>query len=397
MHTHVAAGNALHVPVLAQACLNFLSRGITGQTAPKNPIMIDCTLGMGGHTEAALLAFPNLTVIGIDRDPQAIALATERLAPFGSRFISVHATYDEVANVAQHYGHKDSEGGVDAILLDAGVSSLQLDESERGFSYAHDAPLDMRMNVQDGANAAELLANLDVKELTKILRDYGEEKFARNIAREIVRGRTTQPITRTGQLVDLIRDVIPAPARRTGGNPAKRAFQALRIAVNDELGCLERAIPAALDSLRVGGCIVVESYQSLEDKIVKRNFVAASTSSAPRGLPVELEEFAPEFKLLTRGAYKASEEEIAENPRSASVRLRATQRIRAKRGGGAQGVGAGAHTLKHGGGRATGAQSTGGRATGAQPPQQSSQQSPQQHTSSRENTSFAHEQKGRRS
>ncbi|KMY23822.1 16S rRNA methyltransferase [Actinobaculum suis] len=325
-----AAHNALHQPVLADVCLDLLAPAFSSE----KPILIDCTLGMGGHSEAALTRFPQLTVIGIDRDPQAIALASERLAPFGERFRPVQAVYDAVADIAATY----APGGVAGILMDLGVSSLQLDATERGFSYSHDAPLDMRMDQESGITAAELLAQAPEKELVRILRRYGEERFAPRIAREIVRQRAKEPLTRTGQLVDIVRAAIPAPARRTGGNPAKRTFQALRIAVNDELGALERALPAAISALRVGGRIVVESYQSLEDKIVKQVLGDASRSTTPRGLPVELAGHEPVLRLLTRGARQATPEEIAENPRSASVRLRAAEKMRdnTMRDGGAQ-------------------------------------------------------------
>lgn len=308
----------LHTPVLLNECLDLLAPAVQDEGA----VMIDCTLGMGGHTEGALKRFPNLTVIGIDRDPQAIALATERLAPFGERFHAVNTTYDKVDEVAQRYG---TDGTVDGILMDLGVSSLQLDEAERGFSYSKDAPLDMRMNPTVGISAAELLATATHQELTRILRVYGEEKFAPRIASAIIDRRESAPLTRTSELADLVKDVIPAPARRTGGNPSKRTFQALRIAVNDELTILERAIPAALSSLRVGGRLVVESYQSLEDRIVKTILREGSEDRTPPGLPFTPLELAPRLKLLTRGAARADEEELARNPRSAPVRLRGAE------------------------------------------------------------------------
>ena len=220
-------------PVLLQRCLDLLAPAIGGHAdststgGPARPVMIDCTLGMGGHTEAALERFPALKVVGIDRDPEAIALASARLARFGDRFIAVQATYDAVSRVAQEYS-VNGEGTVDAILMDLGVSSLQLDDAERGFSYARPAPLDMRMDQDSGPTAAEILATADAAELTRILRVYGEERFAPRIARLVVARRGAQPLTRTGQLVDIVREAIPAPARRTGGNPAKRTFQALR-------------------------------------------------------------------------------------------------------------------------------------------------------------------------
>lgn len=319
--THERKAADLHIPVLLNECLDLLAPAVEDGPA----VMIDCTLGMGGHTEAALRRFPELTVIGIDRDPQAITLASERLAPFGDRFHAVNTTYDHVDEVARRYGHG---GEVDAILMDLGVSSLQLDEAERGFSYSNDAPLDMRMNPTVGISAAELLATASASEIARILRVYGEEKFASRIANAIVSRRETVPLTRTSELADLVKEAIPAPARRTGGNPSKRSFQALRIAVNDELTILERAIPAALSSIRVGGRLVVESYQSLEDRIVKTILREGSQDLTPPGMPFSPPELAPTLKLLTKGAGRADEEELARNPRSAPVRLRGAEIIR---------------------------------------------------------------------
>ncbi|WP_148132375.1 MULTISPECIES: 16S rRNA (cytosine(1402)-N(4))-methyltransferase RsmH [Trueperella] len=313
-----ASNNALHVPVLARTCLDLLAPAL------ESGVLIDCTLGMGGHSEAFLTDFPNIRVVGIDRDPAAIRLASERLARFGERFTAVHTTYDDVDQVAARFG----EGGkVEAILMDLGVSSLQLDEEERGFSYAADAPLDMRMDTTSPRTAADILATEPKAEIARILRVYGEEKFAGRISEAVVRRRDKEPLTRTGELVEIVRESIPAPARRTGGNPAKRTFQALRIAVNGELDSLRLAVPRAIESLKVGGRLAVESYQSLEDRIVKDAFAAGTRSTTPAGLPLELEGHGPYLKALTRGAIKATEAEIAANPRSASVRLRAVERI----------------------------------------------------------------------
>ncbi len=316
-----AGGNALHVPVLLEECVNLLGPAL----AVEAPVMIDATLGMGGHSFAFLERFANLTVVGIDRDPEAIELAGERLAPFGKRFVPVRATYDDVFDVAAEYGRA---GRADAVLMDLGVSSLQLDDEDRGFSYSGDGPLDMRMDKTGGPTAADVLASADKAELTRILREYGEERFASRIAAGILAARAEEPIERTGQLADIVRDAIPAPARRTGGNPCKRTFQALRIAVNDELALLGRAIPRAIEAIAVGGRIAVESYQSLEDRIVKREMAKGATSSTPAGLPVELDDRAPYLRLLTRGAVKADAAELQANPRSASVRLRAAERLR---------------------------------------------------------------------
>ena len=310
----------LHVPVLLNECLDMLAPAIDAPGA----VLIDATLGMGGHTEAALTRFPQLTVFGIDRDPSAIALASKRLEAFGPRFRAFHTTYDKMDEVAAHA----PSGMVDGILMDLGVSSLQLDQEDRGFSYSHDAPLDMRMNPQTGISAAQLLASASKEEITRILRVYGEEKFASKIAGRIVTTRESEPLTRTSQLAQIVRECIPAPARRTGGNPAKRTFQALRIAVNDELTILEAALPAALAHLRVGGRIIIESYQSLEDRLVKDIFRRGATDQAPAGVPMIPEELQARLRLLTRGAQLADDTEKSHNPRSASVRLRGAQMIR---------------------------------------------------------------------
>ena len=311
-----------HVPVLLRECLDMLAPAIERPGA----VLVDGTLGMGGHTEGALERFEGLTVIGIDRDPQAIELASVRLQRFGTRFRAVHTTYDNIDTAVE--GQLGAGARVDGVLMDLGVSSLQLDEADRGFAYSKDAPLDMRMDATSGQSAADLLATVSEGELIRILRTYGEEKFAPRIARLIIRRRDDAPITRTGELVDIIREAIPAPARRTGGNPAKRTFQALRVAVNDELTILERALPRALSSLRVGGRLVVESYQSLEDRIVKDVLRRGSTSAAPPGLPIIPDEMAPSLRLLTKGANKADQAEQDHNPRSASVRLRGAELIR---------------------------------------------------------------------
>lgn len=310
-----------HIPVLLDECMDMMAPALTDDGA----VLVDCTLGMGGHSEAALKRFPNIHLIGIDRDPQAISLASERLAPFADRFTAVHTTYDHVDEVVATYA---LAGKADAILMDLGVSSLQLDEAERGFSYSADAPLDMRMDPTTGQSAAELLVSATAQEIAQILRVYGEERFASRIARRIVETRETQPLTRTGQLADIVRASIPAAARRTGGNPSKRTFQALRIAVNDELNILERALPACFASLRIGGRLVVESYQSLEDRIVKDLFRRASTVDVPHGLPVIPDSMAPSVEPLTRKVRQADEAERAHNPRSASVRLRGAQLVR---------------------------------------------------------------------
>jgi 16S rRNA (cytosine1402-N4)-methyltransferase len=313
---------AQHVSVLLERCIELLSPAIERST---NPVVVDATLGLGGHTEALLKKFPNLIVIGVDRDKHAIGLATSRLAAFGNRFKSIHAVYDQIQECIEEFGFKK----VDGILFDLGVSSMQLDEVDRGFSYANDAPLDMRMDTSQGRTAGDIINSAGREELIMILRKYGEEKFAPRIVDAIIRRRAISYMDSTAELAALVKENIPAATRRTGGNPAKRTFQALRIAVNDELDVLARAIPASLDALVVGGRLVVMSFQSLEDRIVKEYFVAASQSKTPRELPVEIPELAAKFMLVLRGKETPSEVELAENPRSASVRLRAIERVAA--------------------------------------------------------------------
>jgi 16S rRNA (cytosine1402-N4)-methyltransferase len=316
----VGAGPDRHVPVLLERCLALLRPALDGPHA----VAVDATLGLGGHSEAMLAAHPALTVIGLDRDPEALARATERLARFGSRFRPVHCVYDALPQAAAGQGM----AAVDAVLFDLGVSSMQLDRASRGFAYAQDAPLDMRMDQSSGSTAADVLNTYSQADLARILRDYGEERFAGPLARAIVRERAREPFTTSARLVELIRSTIPAPARRTGGNPAKRTFQALRIEVNGELDALRRAIPAALGVLRPGGRMVVLSYHSGEDRIVKAALSAATNPPVPPGLPVIPEELQPTARVLTRGSEKASEDEVLHNPRAASVRLRAVEKVR---------------------------------------------------------------------
>lgn len=309
-----------HVPVLLDRVVALLTPALDHDGA----VMVDCTLGLGGHSEAVLEQITTARVVGVDRDPQALAMASERLAPYGDRFTGVHAVYDELPTVLDSLGL----ASVDAVLFDLGVSSMQLDVRERGFAYAEDAPLDMRMDGSTGQTAADVLNTYDVRELTRVLRDFGEEKFARKIATAIVREREQEPFARSGRLVELLYAEIPAPARRTGGHPAKRTFQALRMEVNDELAVLRRAIPAAIDAIAVGGRVVVESYHSLEDRLVKQAFTAATRLDVPEDMPFVPEGHEPALRLVTRGAEKAGAEEISENPRAASVRLRAVERVR---------------------------------------------------------------------
>ena len=310
-----------HVPVLLDRVVALLAPCL--QT--EGSVLVDATLGLGGHTEAVLTRCELARVVGIDRDPAALDLARARLAPYADRFTGVHAVYDELPEVLEDLGL----AAVDAVFFDLGVSSMQLDVRERGFAYAEDAPLDMRMDATTGPTAADVLNTYSARELTRVLREYGEEKFARKIAAAVVRQREHTPFTTSGRLVELLYAEIPAPARRTGGHPAKRTFQALRMEVNDELAVLRRAIPAAIDAIAVGGRVVVESYHSLEDRLVKQAFTAATRSTVPDDLPFIPEGSAPALRLVTRGAVRADDSEMADNPRAASVRLRALERISA--------------------------------------------------------------------
>lgn len=314
-----ADNDGLHTPVMLERCLDLLAPALDRADA----VLVDATLGLGGHAEAFLRRFPHLTFVGLDRDPQALELARERLAPFAARIHLVHAVYDEIAVVVARLGFPLVAG----ILFDLGVSSMQLDRVDRGFAYSRDAPLDMRMDPTSPLTAARVIAEYDEFALRRIFQQYGEEKLAGRYARRIVERRALAPIETSAQLVEIIAAATPAAVQRAG-HPAKRVFQALRIEVNAELEVLERAVPAALDALEVGGRIVVLAYQSLEDRIVKRELQARSVSTAPRGLPVELPEHSPELRLLVRGAELASDAERSRNPRSAPVRLRAAERLK---------------------------------------------------------------------
>ncbi|GAA4960922.1 16S rRNA (cytosine(1402)-N(4))-methyltransferase RsmH [Actinoplanes utahensis] len=308
-----------HVPVLLERCLELLdpALGLPGA------VHVDFTLGLGGHAEAVLERYPAVVLIGLDRDTEALAHARHRLIRFGDRAHLVHAVYDELPRVLDELGVPAIHSG----LFDLGVSSLQLDEADRGFAYSQDAPLDMRMDQSRGSTAEEIVNSYEPGDLVRVLRQYGEEKFAPRIVQSIMRERAKVRITSTARLAELVKDAIPAAARRTGGNPAKRTFQALRIEVNRELEALEGAVPAALDALAPRGRLVVMSYQSLEDRIVKRALTARSRSTGPVDLPVELPGTGPSLRLLTRGSELPSDAEVAANPRAASVKLRAVERI----------------------------------------------------------------------
>jgi 16S rRNA (cytosine1402-N4)-methyltransferase len=327
----MAAGGHGHMPVLLDRCVELLMPALTRRSPDgSGAVLVDATLGAGGHAERFLEDLPGLRLIGLDRDPDALWIAGERLAPFADRVLLTRTRFDGIEGALAQSGYWASESGqpeTDGVLFDLGVSSMQLDRAERGFSYSADAPLDMRMDPDAELTAAEIVNTYDERALTRILREFGEERFAGRIAAQIVRRRARRPFARTGDLVELLYDAIPAPARRTGGHPAKRTFQALRVAVNGELDTLRDALPAALRTLRGGGRIAVMSYQSLEDRIVKNLFAAATSSRTPPGLPVELPGHEPEFTSLTRGAERASAAEIELNPRSASVRLRALEKV----------------------------------------------------------------------
>ena len=311
-----------HVSVMRDTCVELLTPAIKKS---ETSVVVDATLGLGGHSEALLESNPNLVLIGIDRDLDAIVKAKNRLAKYENRVKLNHAIFDEITDVVNSFGFEK----VDGILFDLGVSSMQLDQSDRGFSYSQDAPLDMRMDRSTGITASEILNSYAPGELVRILRTYGEEKFATRIVENIVKERAKAPLNSTAQLATLVKESIPAATRRTGGNPAKRTFQALRIETNDELGAVNRAIPQALELLKVGGRLVVMSFQSLEDRIVKEFFTQATTSGTPRDLPIDLPEFAAKFALVVRGSVLPSEAEIAANSRAQSVRLRAIERLAA--------------------------------------------------------------------
>ncbi|MGO4616510.1 16S rRNA (cytosine(1402)-N(4))-methyltransferase RsmH [Nocardia sp. 2YAB30] len=315
-----------HVPVLLERADALLGPALRESGA----VYVDATLGLGGHAEHFLHTYPNIHLVGLDRDTTALKLAGERLEPFADRVTLVHTRYDGIADALTQAG-LPTTGSVSAILMDLGVSSMQLDETDRGFAYSVDAPLDMRMDPTTGHTAADVLNTYSHGDLARVLKTYGEERFASRIAAEVVRRRRQKPFTTSGELVELLYATIPAAARRTGGHPAKRTFQALRVEVNSELDSLRDALPAALAALRLGGRIVVMSYQSLEDKVVKQELAPRTVSRTPVDLPVELPGMGPEFRMLTRGAEKATEQEIEENPRAAPVRMRAAERIQEAR------------------------------------------------------------------
>lgn len=308
-----------HVPVMLDRVLALLGPALDRGSA----VLVDATVGMGGHAEALLAAHPRLTVVGLDRDPEALRRSAYRLRGYADRVRLVHAVYDAIATVLADMDLSQ----VDGVLFDLGVSSVQLDDRARGFSYSREAPLDMRMDPTSGPSAEDVVNDYPVSSLARILREYGEERFAERVAAAIVRERGRGRLTSTALLAEVVREAIPAATRRTGGHPARRTFQALRIEVNGELAALRAALPSAVDVLSVGGRIVVLSYHSLEDRIVKRLLSAGAADRTPVGLPVALSAMQPALRLLTRGAETPSELEVAANPRAASARLRAAERV----------------------------------------------------------------------
>lgn len=311
---------AHHDPVMLDRIVGLLRPALDVPGA----VYVDLTLGLGGHAQALLEAAPSARLVGIDRDPDALEAARERLCGLADRATLVQAVYDELPEILDDLG----VGRVHAILADLGLSSLQIDREQRGFAYRVDAPLDMRMTPGAGPTAAEILNTSSPADLLRILRNYGEERFASRIVDAIVSQRQVAPFETSARLVEVITGAIPMAVRHTGSHPAKRTFQALRIEVNDELRVLGRAIPAALTRLIVGGRIAVLSYHSLEDRQVKQNFANLATDRAPRDMPVIPDHLKPQLELLTRGAEKPSPQEIASNPRAASARLRAATRIK---------------------------------------------------------------------
>lgn len=285
---------------------------------------VDCTFGAGGHTRQLLHACrPSGRVIALDQDDWAIAQARDVLEAEGDRFTLVRSNFRDLGRIAADQAWQT----VDGVLFDLGVSSPQFDEAERGFSYRFDAPLDMRMDTSQPLRAIDLVNHSSEGELTTIFQEYGEERFARRIAQRIVRQRTTHSIETTGELADLVKNAIPAATRRTGPHPARRVFQALRIAVNDELGALREALAAAFDIVAPGGRLAVITFHSLEDRIVKHAFVQWSTGCiCPPDFPVCQCGRSPAARIVTRKAIVPQAEEIEQNPRARSARLRVLEK-----------------------------------------------------------------------
>lgn len=303
-----------HVPVLRDRITELLAGALATDPAG---VVIDGTVGLGGHTEHLLQVFPDIRVVGIDRDHQALALATERLAAFGDRFVPFRSVFDDIPGALDAAAADRAA----AVLFDLGVSSLQLDSDERGFAYSRDTLLDMRMDLHSQVTAEDVVNDYSPEELARVFQQYGEERFARRIARRIADQRSVGRITTTTELADLCAAAVPAAARRKG-HPAKRVFQALRIEVNDELGALRLGVERGIRALRPDGRMAVLSYHSLEDRIVKQAFHSGAHPVVPPGLPIVPADLQPFLHLVTRGAEKPAEAEISANPRAASARLR---------------------------------------------------------------------------
>ena len=309
----------LHAPVMVDRVVELLSPAL--QEPPAT--LVDATLGMGGHSVALLGACPAARLVGIDRDEQALVLARARLQPYAGRVCTYHGRYDEITSALTSCGAGQH---ADAVLLDLGVSSLQIDDTARGFSYSRDTSLDMRMDVSGEVTAADVVNSYSQEELTRVFREYGEERFAGRIARAIVRARTAAPLRTSAELTEVVSSAVPAATRRTG-HPAKRIWQALRIEVNDELAILDRALPRVVSALRPGGRMVVLSYHSLEDRRVKQLYSALARPMGPDGLPLPSPMGDPVVRILTRGAEQPDHAEITRNPRAGSARLRAVEKL----------------------------------------------------------------------
>ncbi len=303
-------GRAAHVPVLPDQAIGYL----VPDPGRMEGVVVDATLGAGGHAERLLDAMgPGGKLLGIDRDPDALRRAGERLAHLGDRVRLVHGNFDDLAELVRAEGFDVVAG----VLYDLGVSSMHFDDPKRGFSYQHDAPLDMRMDPTQDLTAADVVNTYPQRDLTRILREYGEERWASRIAQFIVRGRRRRPLSTTLELVEHIRDAIPSAARRVGPHPARRTFQALRIEVNGELDALQSSLPQAVAMLGASGRLVAISYHSLEDRIVKRFMVAESRGEVPR------------LRVLTRSPVRPDDAEVIANPRAKAAKLRAAERLAA--------------------------------------------------------------------
>ena len=306
-----------HISVLLQECIDGLNIKPDG-------IYVDGTLGGAGHSGQIVRRLDSGLLVGIDRDPVALKAAGERLAPFANNVKLVHSNFCDMAEELEKLGIS----GVDGILLDLGVSSPQLDDGARGFSYMADAPLDMRMNGEDSLSAYEVVNTWSQEELKRILYDYGEERYAPQIASAICRRRENAPIQTTLQLVDVIRSAMPPAALREKQHPAKRSFQAIRIAVNDELGSVEKAMRSAIPLLNKGGRLAIITFHSLEDRIVKNAMAeAAKGCTCPPNFPICVCGNKPKVKLITKKPIVASQEELEVNPRSRSAKLRICEKL----------------------------------------------------------------------